>query len=267
MNISKQLARNIVKNLKDVLKQEINFIDTEGIIIASTDEERIRTLHEGAKIVLDTKKEVFISEDGQFKGTKRGINAPVYFEQHIIGIIGLTGGKEVKKYAEILKNDRNTHKRGISERFYFSIKERHRLTIESLLFPFSHFDSPHLIELDFSSPYYVVVGQLPDNQELYQEQITPLLELLERVFSYYSQALFTVHRQQIIILVNRISRALLISLLDKVQTNFDKSYQLQLNFGIGSLCYTEQETPQSFLHAQHACEWITFHQSVNEIRF
>ncbi|HFD1600261.1 TPA: sugar diacid recognition domain-containing protein [Enterococcus faecium] len=34
MNISKQLARNIVKNLKDVLKQEINFIDTEGIIIA-----------------------------------------------------------------------------------------------------------------------------------------------------------------------------------------------------------------------------------------
>ncbi|EGP5189885.1 hypothetical protein EID30_00105 [Enterococcus faecium] len=103
MNISKQLARNIVKNLKDVLKQEINFIDTEGIIIASTDEERIRTLHEGAKIVLDTKKEVFISEDGQFKGTKRGINAPVYFEQHIIGIIGLTGGKEVKKYAEILK--------------------------------------------------------------------------------------------------------------------------------------------------------------------
>ena len=28
MNISKQLARNIVKNLKDVLKQEINFIDT-----------------------------------------------------------------------------------------------------------------------------------------------------------------------------------------------------------------------------------------------
>ena len=59
----------------------------------------------------------------------------------------------------------------------------------------------------------------------------------------------------------------MISLLDKVQTNFDKSYQLQLNFGIGSLCYTEQETPQSFLHAQHACEWITFHQSVNEIRF
>lgn len=268
MNISKQLARNIVKNLKDVLKQEINFIDTEGIIIASTDEERIRTLHEGAKIVLDTKKEVFISEDGQFKGTKRGINAPVYFEQHIIGIIGLTGGKEVKKYAEILKKMTEILiKEAYLKDFTFQLRERHRLAIESLMFPFSHFDSPHLIELDFSSPYYVVVGQLPDNQELYQEQITPLLELLERVFSYYSQALFTVHRQQIIILVNRISRALLISLLDKVQTNFDKSYQLQLNFGIGSLCYTEQETPQSFLHAQHACEWITFHQSVNEIRF
>ena len=102
MNISKQLARNIVKNLKDVLKQEINFIDTEGIIIASTDEERIRTLHEGAKSFW-IRKRSFISEDGQFKGTKRGINAPVYFEQHIIGIIGLTGGKEVKKYAEILK--------------------------------------------------------------------------------------------------------------------------------------------------------------------
>jgi hypothetical protein len=46
----------------------------------------------------------------------------VYFEQHIIGIIGLTGGKEVKKYAEILKKMTEIQKRGISERFYFSIK-------------------------------------------------------------------------------------------------------------------------------------------------
>ncbi|HEN2134384.1 TPA: sugar diacid utilization regulator, partial [Enterococcus faecium] len=106
------------------------------------------------------------------------------------------------------------------------------------------------MELDFSSPYYVVVGQLSDNQQLCQERINPLLELLERVFSYYGQALLTVHRQQIIILVNRISRASLLSLLDKIQTKFNKMYQLQLNFGIGSLCYTEQETPQSFLHAK-----------------
>ncbi|EMF0417202.1 TPA: sugar diacid utilization regulator [Enterococcus faecium] len=123
------------------------------------------------------------------------------------------------------------------------------------------------MELDFSSPYYVVVGQLSDNQQLCQERINPLLELLERVFSYYGQALLTVHRQQIIILVNRISRASLLSLLDKIQTKFNKMYQLQLNFGIGSLCYTEQETPQSFLHAKQVCEWIAFHQSVNEIRF
>ncbi|HFU2084932.1 TPA: sugar diacid utilization regulator, partial [Enterococcus faecium] len=111
------------------------------------------------------------------------------------------------------------------------------------------------------------MGQLSDNQQLCQERINPLLELLERVFSYYGQALLTVHRQQIIILVNRISRASLLSLLDKIQTKFNKMYQLQLNFGIGSLCYTEQETPQSFLHAKQVCEWIAFHQSVNEIRF
>lgn len=67
MNISKQLARNIVKNLKDVLKQEINFIDTEGIIIASTDEERIRTLHEGQKSFWIRKKKFLSAKTANSK--------------------------------------------------------------------------------------------------------------------------------------------------------------------------------------------------------
>lgn len=50
MNISKTLALNVVNSLKDVLKQEINFIDTAGKIIASTDKNRVGTTHEGAKI-------------------------------------------------------------------------------------------------------------------------------------------------------------------------------------------------------------------------
>lgn len=49
MEISKELAQSIVVEMKKIIDKDLNFIDSNGIIIASTDETRIGTYHAGGK--------------------------------------------------------------------------------------------------------------------------------------------------------------------------------------------------------------------------
>ncbi|KQX55297.1 MULTISPECIES: CdaR family transcriptional regulator [unclassified Paenibacillus] len=101
--ISSEKSQYIVKELSKIIDRNINFMNDEGIIIASTDQSRIGLVHEGALVVLKTKKKLLV-KDNQFAGSKAGINLPVYFENRVIGVIGITATEpEVLKMAEIIR--------------------------------------------------------------------------------------------------------------------------------------------------------------------
>jgi carbohydrate diacid regulator len=101
--ISSKKSQYIVKELSKIINRNINFMNDEGIIIASTDQSRIGLVHEGAQIVLKTKKKLMVKEN-QFPGSKAGINLPVYFENRVIGVIGITATEpEILKMAEIIR--------------------------------------------------------------------------------------------------------------------------------------------------------------------
>lgn len=104
MEISRELASNIVKEMKKIIDKDLNFINSEGIIIASTDETRVNTYHEGGKEAIKNNNIIKIIEDGEYKGTKKGINLPLKFNEDLIGVIGISGEtKEVEKYGQIIK--------------------------------------------------------------------------------------------------------------------------------------------------------------------
>lgn len=105
MKISSTQARNIVDSLKNVIDYNINFINLESIIIASTNQKRIGDYHEGSKQVVESGNPIIIYEDDLYTGTKAGINNPVYFEDQIVAIIGITGKyEEVKKFSSVIVN-------------------------------------------------------------------------------------------------------------------------------------------------------------------
>ena len=91
MEISKRQAEDIIKNLKSVIQEDINFINPNGTIVASSDESRVGSFHEGAVKVTQTKQPLIISSDYDYQGAKRGINLPVFYEQNLIAIVGITG--------------------------------------------------------------------------------------------------------------------------------------------------------------------------------
>lgn len=50
-SIKRDLAQQIVQTVKDVCGKDVNFIDSSGVIFASTQEERLNTYHEiGRKV-------------------------------------------------------------------------------------------------------------------------------------------------------------------------------------------------------------------------
>lgn len=88
-----RLANEIVEQTMLRLKRNVNVMSIDGIILASGDKERVEKFHEGAKFVAESKKTLIISDDNihDFPQTKHGINLPIFFQEEIVCIIGITG--------------------------------------------------------------------------------------------------------------------------------------------------------------------------------
>jgi carbohydrate diacid regulator len=88
MFISAESAQMIVDEIKTTIHQDLNIMDGNGDIIASTNRRRIGTLHRGAQMLLKTGLNVLvISEDCEADGTKKGINLPIHIDGKCVGVI------------------------------------------------------------------------------------------------------------------------------------------------------------------------------------
>lgn len=98
--IQRTVAQQIVEAVKDVCEHDINFIDTNGIIFASTDKKRIGDYHEVGHKVAKSGEGIEVETDNSFLGTNKGVNIPFAYQGEICAVIGITGTPaEVRKYA------------------------------------------------------------------------------------------------------------------------------------------------------------------------
>lgn len=104
MEIDPNIATDIVTHLKDALRHEINFFNTSGIIIASTDPTRIGSGHDGARLAIASKQTVCVDDEHRFAGARNGINVPVQFDGEPVAVIGITGERdEVEPFGTVLQ--------------------------------------------------------------------------------------------------------------------------------------------------------------------
>ena len=81
-------------------------MDREGTIIASTEQERIGTFHQGAAEVIATGKPVLIETKDlpRYPGAKEGYNMPIFLKDELIGVVGIFGCEEqMLNVANLLK--------------------------------------------------------------------------------------------------------------------------------------------------------------------
>ena len=97
--IGKQLATQIVDTVHDVCGHDINFINKNGIIYASTNTSRIGSFHEIGKKAADTKTVIEVQDNDHYEGTSSGVNIPVTHNGYLIAVIGISGSPdEVRKF-------------------------------------------------------------------------------------------------------------------------------------------------------------------------
>lgn len=72
--IEQRTAQQIVDTVKEVCGYNINFIRPDGIIMASTDPERVGTYHEIGQKAARTGEAIEVAEDEGFYGSRKGIN-------------------------------------------------------------------------------------------------------------------------------------------------------------------------------------------------
>ncbi|WAH37789.1 CdaR family transcriptional regulator [Alicyclobacillus dauci] len=106
MRITTQLAQPIVDRLLEILDYNVNIMNDAGVIVASGEPERLNERHEGALEVLRRQSELVITgaQAHEFAGSKAGVNLPIQFQQHIVGVVGITGEpNEIYPFANLAK--------------------------------------------------------------------------------------------------------------------------------------------------------------------
>lgn len=100
--LTEEFAQNIVDKMMGVVPYNVNIMDNEGVIIGSGDKSRIGKLHEGAVKAINEDKLIAIYEN--IGEAKPGVNMPIYFNNTIMGVIGISGNLVlVEAFASIVK--------------------------------------------------------------------------------------------------------------------------------------------------------------------
>lgn len=254
MNISKKLSQKIVKNLKNIIHQDLNFMNNDGYIIASTDPDRINKFHQAAKYCTLENKTIIINYDGEYSGAKKGINIPVELNNEVVGVIGISGDiKEVKKYGEIIKKMTEIllKEDWIKENKILEMENRRNL-IENL------------ISNNIDSYVYIPKDLENSNKVFAYSKISKNLDAINRIelLKYIETCLLNVNcyatiiqNELIIIFINYSSDSIK-KLTNHLIDFIDEKYSYHLQLGISNDFSNLHNLKKFYLQSKKAFEWI-----------
>jgi carbohydrate diacid regulator len=250
-----ELAEKIVREVQKLMTEEIIVVNTEGIIMASTNRDRLGTFHEGALITSQQKKKLIITEKEtpHLKGVKAGINLPIFFQHEVIGVIGITGDPEsVTPFGEII---RKMTELLISENYFGEQFEYHARAMETFVLEWlqNKVPSPSLLER---------ARALSINLDLHRT--TVIIELEQKKFPLsrdeWSTILnsFSQNKNDVITRSGNERIIVFIDCSDSVQPTSLKTrlehflHYINHSFGITSYAGVGQCAPPSGLHLSYA---------------
>ena len=188
--ISKQLANQIVEQTLLRLHRNIDMMNTNGMILASGDQLRVESIHEGAKIVADSEKPLIITEQNMhlFPKTKPSINLPIYFQNELVGVVGINGDpNEILEVSTLvqLTTEMMVHQALIATQSEWKRKMRERI-FEDLLNgePIDKMMLERLSKVSFilEPPFHLMIIKAAPKHQAYQS----FIEYLEDFYTHES---------------------------------------------------------------------------------
>ena len=261
MDLDPKIAHSIVTSLKDVINHEINLFDTMGCVIASTDESRVGTRHEAARIAAMTQKTVPVDNSEQFRGARHGINVPVLFNEAVVAVVGITGNREdvesfgtiIGKMTEILIRENHDQVVRFDELERYAnlmnllVLKRHDHGLVDYL--------ASVLGIDLTVPRRALVGKRTDNGALNKSgDVYPIL------YAHFAQeplSFFSTSENEVRIFTEKSGNRLSTFARD-IQRDLEERLRTDVCFGIGSEAHGENEYWRSYDHARRALDWTMF---------
>lgn len=256
------LAKKIIREVKSFIKEDLIMVDTAGTIIASTAPERIGNYHEGAFIAASQKEMKIISssDEAMLAGVKAGITLPLFHQQKVVGVIGITGTPEkVLPYGELIKKMTELL---ISENYYQDQFEWEARSLETFVFDWLLKDGP-------SSAFQKRAEVLGVNMEVKRQVVliefqgdSTLLQLKRWNFSEQDLGLSDDdilvqwgHNRMILLMEKR--KTAILPLLEKMRTILEKLAATSVFMGAGKDSALSS-VKESYLEAERALEVCDF---------
>lgn len=103
---TEEIFNSLVDEISELIHEDIILTNEKGIIVASTEKNRVSQFHEGASQAIQERKKLVMTDElsSQLKGVRKGIVLPIIIEGVPIGVLGITGNpKQVEPYALIVQ--------------------------------------------------------------------------------------------------------------------------------------------------------------------
>ena len=209
------------------------------------------------------KHELIVNYDGEYEGTKQGINLPVYFSNDIVGVIGITGKpEEISKYAKIIQSMTEIL---VKEAYILEqekiARESTKQFVEELLFR-RHKEGnkslemrSELLNIKIDIPRTVIVARIYGNYQWSAPSPNineKIYNLIKRYVEFNSQNIIVQSGVSYIIILDIETIKDLHRFLENIHNYVRQEYKVNICFGIGSRSNDVDEIKKSYTEAEKA---------------
>jgi len=277
VQITQALAEKIVQKTRELTRLNINVMDRDGMIIASSDPMRIDTFHEGAFKVIQSGSEILISTDNYNKwaGTKPGMNIPIWFNKEIVGVIGISGSPdEVVPFgrAVTMMTEMMLQQASLMEQLEWEERAKNYLVQDIITgtLPES-LDSilarGKLLGIDLSLPRSIMILQLSGHEQTVNAfaQDRHAIKRISSFFRNPEQVLVTFVKRDRLIIVTELSaskqksqiKRYLEDTAQKISKAFRETMSMEVKIALGTSCQYPHELANSYLEAMKVLDAMT----------
>lgn len=283
MHISEQQARRIVDEMKASIHRDVNIMDENGMILASTNPARRGQRHSGAqRVIREGLPCLIVRADEPERGIQQGINLPVRINGRLEGVIGITGDpEEVSIFGDVIKRMTEIMLENIRQQEQQALWEKARsLFIENWLFSgepdWAELETRgHLLGLDIQAPYTVAllgmteagIGKNTRMEELSELRSGRILRMIQtRIREQPAHFCMVIHNK-IMLLLCGTGRDEAFAFVQRICRDIESYYGVETTAGISGQsasppdirrCFREAKTAQT-VSAQTAGVQVAFY--------
>lgn len=257
MQITNELGQEIIKRLSEYIDVDINIMDLEGRIVASTDDSRINQTHSGAIKVIESGNPVILNKEdvSNFPGSKQGVNLPILHQSKMKGVVGVSGNPvAIKQITGIIRAsvEITLDQIYIQRQAYF-IERQWSHWIHQLLHPMG-FDQEQLEE-DASYSLKISIKQSWRVLVFSGKGIHDYLDLIrQELLGSEINSLFTLPylEDEIIVAVDPMFKR-----IDNFVNKIRKQSKSQVRVGVGNVEFNIKGIRESYLQAKQSLKFAS----------